>query len=172
MTFTVALIADPWFPWMKARNTNLEPQIKKTIQTLPATDMLWTATSRHAAYPLLYLFKYNGSKHHNIKHKNHMLMSRQWEKSTYNHKTQTYTYSNTPNAVLVNTREGLVNINAENDAITRMLSNKRPKPDLVLIIDPDQLLTRNRPSPHTISSAVIHAHIVANQLGLNVQVIP
>lgn len=43
---------------------------------------------------------------------------------------------------------------------------------LVLIIDPDQLITTTNISQHTTSYAVRHAYNEAMRLGLNVQVIP
>ena len=172
MTYTIAIVADPWLARLTAANQQLEKKLESIIQQLPVATQILTATSRHQSYNIWRRFNYSGSIHYGCKVKNSMLMSKQWEHSKYDPKTKTYNYSITLGARLVLTRDGLVNTNAEYDAITRMLSTKKPKPDMVLIIDPEQLITTGSISQHTASLGIFHAHKIASQMGLNTHVIP
>jgi hypothetical protein len=185
MTFTVAVVVDPWIAhfW---QDQNYMAYLRAEFQKLPVVSHFRTATARHLDYRMSSLWDSTAgwnyttnlpnppnSIHDKALTKNFIIMSNKIDTTTFNKKTQTYTTTPVPGARLVAHKDGLININAENDAIDRMFSTK-PKPDLVVIIDPEHLLSgpnAGSSSAHTLSTAIYHGHYTAQQMGLNILVL-
>ena len=185
MTFTVAVVIDPWIPHFWG-DKNYMAYLRNEFQKLPVVSHFRSATTKHLGYGIQRLWETTAGWHYTTNqanppnsihdkalHKNFIIMSNKLETTTYDKKTKTYTTTPVPGARLVAHKDGLININAENEAIDRMLSAK-PKPDLVVIIDPEHLLSApvpNAPGANTLSTAIWHGYVTASQMGLNILIL-
>lgn len=181
MTFTVAVVVDPWVAhfW---QDTSYRDYLRSEFQKLPVISHVRTATTKHLGYSMSHLWENTAgwnyttnlpnppnSIHDKALSKNFIIMSNKVNTTKYHKKTRTWTTTLVPGARLVAHKDGLININAENDAIDRMLTAK-PKPDLVVIIDPEKIATKVASSQHTLSTALAHGYARARSLGLNILV--
>lgn len=162
MTYTYALILDPdWRtiftkPAWDDPNAGASPlaqwyyRTKSHFNALPPADRILTALSRDDSYHIHWLWndahspptKYSrpdnliGTSHPNLQHydnhKNFLLASMKF----HTPKTKTKPAASVPGAIPVNTAYGLMNANAGNDAIIRMLTQKKHQIHHIVILDP------------------------------------
>jgi hypothetical protein len=143
--------------------------VKTELGKLPPTDFLMTAVSRDDEYFIADMFHDGSNYQHSPSHPAQSIPSphfpalkaqnqsfNRWSRTSWlNYKImgnrlaelnkQTKQYQPIPNLVPTNTIAGIMNANAGNDAITRMLNNTKHKIDQIVIIDPYSHITHNNP---------------------------
>lgn len=141
MTYTIAIVADPYLERLLHTDQAYMDMLWNEFQKFPKADQFLTAVSQPVNYYISNiwrsrtwftspLFSVHGPQPNNLyqytPHKNSRIMS------------QTLSGKNglLPNLVMVQSHLGLLNLNAQLNANIRMLDNKKHKPDLIVFIDP------------------------------------
>lgn len=162
MTRKAALIIDPEWRHQATDLNQYMHHVKTQLGQLPPIDFLMTACSRDDEHWIPDLFvtrqgwqQQSNTPHPNSVHSPHFpadpnCISRWNKKNWLNHKILSSklvefdkkTKTNRPlaNRILANTNNGLININAGVDAVTRMLTNTKHKIDQIIIIDPQNTI--------------------------------
>lgn len=162
--FKVAVIADPYLQTVLI-NTQERARLRAEFMKLPPTDVFMTAVSKPLSWTISHLWRdIAGYKqpsttvHPNAGHHNSTIMSYKLETSKYDKQTKTYIHTPIPNCQMVNTKDGLMNTNAELDAVDRMLSSETHKPDFVLILDPRNTIAQP-PQFGSVQTPNIHSRV-------------
>lgn len=153
-----ALIIDPEWRLQAIDPNQYMHHVKTQLGQLPPIDFLMTACSRDDEHwiPSLFVTSQGWQQHSNTPHPNSVPSPHfpnapnnisRWNRSRWlQHRILSTKLIETdkktkqqipvPNRILANTNNGLININAGVDAVTRMLTNTKHKIDQIIIIDP------------------------------------
>lgn len=190
MTHKTALIIDP--EWrLQPPPVDLQQyqaHVKTELGKLPPTDFLMTAVSRDDEYFIANMFHDGSQQIHNSNYPSNSIPSphfptlkarglsfNRWSRTSWlNHKImsnkfteldkKTKQYTRIATAIPINTASGLINANAGNDAILRMLNNTKHKIDQIVIVDPYSRITNTfayKLSPNGITPAAMFEVITA-----------
>lgn len=170
MRYTYAIIYDPdwrlmYRPWPVWNDPNVASsqlaqwklRVKQHFNALPPAELVLTALSRDDQYHIPWIWQDAVPSPHQytwphelvrsvhkidyMSHKNFSILSNKTEVKA----TKTRPAGPVPNFVAVNTHYGIMNANASNDAIERMLTNRKYKIDHIVIIDPGQRIAHTQP---------------------------
>lgn len=182
MTRKAALIIDPEWRLQATDLNQYMHHVKTQLGQLPPIDFLMTACSRDDEHWIPGLFvtiqgwqQQSNTPHPNSVHSPHFPNAphniSRWNRSHWlQHRILSAKLTHIdpktkqtvplPNRILANTNNGLININAGVDAVTRMLTNTKHKIDQIIIIDPLNRIGRSTYFGfHTNPTEVGTAHI-------------